>query len=65
MKKIAFILFGCFNVFFSFTQPQPNLDSILKRLPLEKNDSARFYLAFSALTTSETNPIERIWEMPR
>jgi len=36
----------------------PNLDSILHQLPLEKNDSARFYLAFSALTESETNPVD-------
>ena len=58
MKKLVFAFIGCFSVFFSFTQPQPNLDSILKRLPLEKNDSARFYLAFSALTMSETNPVD-------
>jgi tetratricopeptide (TPR) repeat protein len=34
------------------------LDSVLAKLPFEKNDSTRFYLAFSALTESEINPVD-------
>ena len=57
MKKI--ILFFCTYAIISISQAQtPYIDSILRQLPLEKNDSARFYLAFSALTESETNPVD-------
>lgn len=56
IKAIAFL---CACAIFTFAGAQtPNLDSILHQLPLEKNDSARFYLAFSALTESETNPVD-------
>jgi tetratricopeptide (TPR) repeat protein len=41
-----------------FSQKPPNLDSLLPKIAAEKNDSARYYLALSALTISETNPVE-------
>ena len=41
-----------------FSQKPPNLDSLFPRIAAEKNDSARYYLAMSALTISETNPVE-------
>lgn len=41
-----------------FSQKPPNLDSLLPKISAEKNDSARYYLAMSALTISETNPVE-------
>lgn len=34
------------------------MEDLLPRIAAEKNDSARFYLAFSGLTTSETNPVQ-------
>lgn len=34
------------------------MEDLLPRIAAEKNDSARFYLAFSGLTTSETNPVD-------
>jgi len=33
------------------------VEEILPKIAAEKNDSARFYLAFSMLTVSETNPV--------
>ena len=57
MKKTIILLCAC--AIMNIIQAQtPNIDSILHQLPLEKNDSARFYLAFSALTESETNPVD-------
>ena len=57
MKKT--IIFLCACTIMNIVQAQTiNIDSILRQLPLEKNDSARFYLAFSALTESETNPVD-------
>ena len=41
-----------------FSQKPPNIDSLLPKIAAEKNDSARYYLAMSALTISETNPVE-------
>lgn len=41
-----------------FSQKPPNLDSLLPKIAAEKNDSARYYLAMTALTISETNPVE-------
>lgn len=41
-----------------FSQKPPNIDSLLPKILAEKNDSARYYLAMSALTISETNPVE-------
>ncbi len=41
-----------------FSQKPPNIDSLLPKIKAEKNDSARYYLAMSALTISETNPVE-------
>jgi tetratricopeptide (TPR) repeat protein len=34
-----------------------HMEDLLPKIATEKNDSARFYLAFSGLTTSETNPV--------
>lgn len=56
MNKLLFFLYILIS--YSGSSQVPNLDSILKRIPLEKNDSARFYLVFSALTESETNPVD-------
>lgn len=57
MKKL--FIFFCTCAISCMAQAQTvNIDSIFKLLPLEKNDSARFYLAFSALTESETNPVD-------
>jgi len=56
IKAIAFFC-ACALLNISIAQT-PNINSILHQLPLEKNDSARFYLAYSALTESETNPVD-------
>ena len=67
MKKlIGLALFLLITIQFSvaqsakidFSQKPPNLDSLLPKIKAEKNDSARYYLAMSALTISETNPVE-------
>jgi tetratricopeptide (TPR) repeat protein len=67
MKKlIGFAIFLSITIQFSvaqsakidFSQKPPNLDSLLPKIKAEKNDSARYYLALSALTISETNPVE-------
>ena len=41
-----------------FSQKPPSLDILFPKIAAEKNDSARYYLAMSALTISETNPVE-------
>lgn len=66
MKKLIFsLIFGSFISFVNaqsakvdFSQKPPNIDSLLPKIAAEKNDSARYYLAMSALTISETNPVE-------
>ena len=67
MKKIIFytiIFWGALNYCsaqsakIDFSQKPPNIDSLLPKIAAEKNDSARYYLAMSALTISETNPVE-------
>jgi hypothetical protein len=66
MKKIVFFIATFFALFIAnaqsakvdFSQPPPNIDSLLVKIAAEKNDSARYYLALSALTISETNPVE-------
>ena len=66
MKKIVFFIATFFALKFTnaqsakvdFSQPPPNIDSLLVKIAAEKNDSARYYLALSALTISETNPVE-------
>jgi tetratricopeptide (TPR) repeat protein len=35
----------------------PDMTRLLPKIAAEKNDSSRFYLAFSGLTISETNPV--------
>ena len=66
MKKIIFSLLFCGflvnantqSAKVDFSQKPPNIDSLLPKIAAEKNDSARYYLAMSALTISETNPVE-------
>jgi len=41
-----------------FSQTPPDLDTLIPKILAEKNDSARYYLAMSALTISETNPVQ-------
>lgn len=41
-----------------FSQTPPDLDTLFPKISAEKNDSARYYLAMSALTISETNPVQ-------
>ena len=57
MKKILSILCICASLSNAYSQT-PNMDTLFQKLSAEKNDSARFYLAFSALTESETNPVD-------
>lgn len=66
MKNVIFTTIFC-GIFFcvnaqsakvDFSQKPPNIDSLLPKITAEKNDSARYYLAMSALTISETNPVE-------
>ena len=57
MKKIALILFLLLPTLPLFSQ-EPDLDALLPKIAAEKNDSIRYYLAFSALTVSETNPVQ-------
>src|SRR5882724_10825408 len=56
MRKTFFLLYLCTYLTDGYSQV-PNVDSLLQKISLEKNDSARFYLAASALTISETNPV--------
>jgi tetratricopeptide (TPR) repeat protein len=56
MRKIFLLLYVCANLNNGYSQ-SPNLDELLQKITLEKNDSVRFYLAASALTISETNPV--------
>ena len=56
MKKILYIILFYASLHYTNAQT-PNLDKLLQKISLEKNDSSRFYLAFSGLTVSETNPV--------
>ena len=57
MEKIILLL--CFFIGLNQGWSQSSdLNQLLPKLSLEKNDSARFYLAFSGLTISETNPVQ-------
>lgn len=56
MKKLFFLLCLCACLHNAYSQSS-NLDALLQKVSLEKNDSARFYLAASGLTISETNPV--------
>ena len=55
MKKVFYLVF--LLSFHNAYSQDVNLDSLLQQISKEKNDSARFYLAFSGLTISETNPV--------
>jgi tetratricopeptide (TPR) repeat protein len=57
MKKII-ILASLLISIGTVVAQSPNLDSLFQKLSVEKNDSAHFYLAFSCLTISETNPVQ-------
>ena len=67
MKKSILLLLLLLTIFnfcnaqsakIDFSQKPPNIDSLIPKIAAEKNDSARYYLAMSALTISETNPVE-------
>lgn len=48
----------CFCAFLhSVSAQSPDINALLQKITLEKSDSVRFYLAASALTISETNPV--------
>ena len=52
------LLFFLCVVFCSMHAQTPNMKQLLAKISATKNDSLRFYLAFSALTVSETDPVE-------
>src|SRR5690242_9617391 len=54
---LLYVIVSCVAGCVSYSQ-SINLDLLLKQIEVEKNDSARFYLAFSGLTESETNPVD-------
>jgi len=56
MKKILYLVCLCLSLNNIYAQ-KPDLSKLLQKISLEKNDSIRFYLAFSGLTVSETNPV--------
>ena len=56
MKKLIYLICFCLSLHSVYSQTQ-NLDKLLQQISLEKNDSVRFYLTFSGLTVSETNPV--------
>ena len=58
MKRFSILFLFPFALSFSCFSQSINLDSLLKIIATEKNDSIRFYLAFSGLTESETNPVD-------
>ena len=63
IRILSLVVFSI-NVAFSqgpnvdFSKKPPSLDSLFPKIAAEKNDSARYYLAMTALTISETNPVE-------
>ena len=56
MKKVIYLFCFCL-ILLGYKAQTQNLNELLRQISLEKNDSARFYLAFSGLTVSETNPV--------
>ncbi len=56
MKKFL-LLFCLFANVICANAQSPDMESLLPKIAAEKNDSSRFYLAFSGLTISETNPV--------
>jgi hypothetical protein len=56
MKKIVYFICLCLSLHNVYAQ-KSDLSKLLQKISLEKNDSSRFYLAFSGLTVSETNPV--------
>ncbi|MBK7381788.1 MAG: hypothetical protein IPI81_00400 [Flavobacteriales bacterium] len=57
MKNLALLTLGLAMLHVAPVRAQ-SMEELLPRIAAEKNDSARFYLAFSGLTTSETNPVD-------
>src|SRR4051812_23723849 len=57
MRKIFCFVCFSFYILSAFAQTS-DLDTVFQKLSAEKNDSARFYLGFSVLTESETNPVD-------
>ncbi|MGV9013021.1 MAG: hypothetical protein ACOH13_10550, partial [Flavobacteriales bacterium] len=47
----------CLLLLQAMTVHAQRMEEILPQLDKEKSDSARFYLGFSGLTISETNPV--------
>lgn len=57
MKKTKLLLCFFASVIAAYSQ-SPDLNKLLQQISMEKSDSARFYLAYSGLTESETNPVD-------
>jgi hypothetical protein len=55
-KKIFYLIF-LLGFQYAYSQAH-NLDTLFQKLSSEKNVSIRFYLGFSVLTESETNPVD-------
>jgi hypothetical protein len=51
------LLLAAALLLYSASVRSQSMEALLPRIAAEKNDSARFYLAFSGLTTSDTNPV--------
>jgi|JI10StandDraft_1071094.scaffolds.fasta_scaffold23085_6 tetratricopeptide (TPR) repeat protein len=56
MRNITYF-FLCLFLLHAASAHAQTMEEILPKLAQEKNDSARFYLGFSGLTISETNPV--------
>ena len=56
MKKLLILFYFLAGLQGTHAQA-PGMDKLLQKISLEKNDKSRFYLAFSGLTVSETNPV--------
>lgn len=56
--KNAFFLSLCAALLHAAPVGAQSMEALLPKIAAEKSDSARFYLAFSGLTTSETNPVD-------
>lgn len=56
MRKILLYIL-CLMLLQAMPVHAQTMEEILPKLAQEKNDSARFYLGFSGLTISETNPV--------
>jgi len=57
MRHATFLIFALALLQVGPVRSQ-TMEALLPKLAAEKSDSARFYLGFSALTISETNPVD-------